>query len=934
MEEVENKKSYKDRYQELFERSVDAILIIEEDNFVDCNRAAVKMLRYRTKEDILNTHPSKLSPDVQPDGRLSYEKANEMIAIASEQGSHRFEWDHLRADGEVFTVEVLLTAIQENGRNTLHVVWREISARKKTEKSLRRLTSIVETMNDIVLISTPGGQVEYVNNSGLNILNWEKDNLSDRNILSLCSEWDAEVICQGIQTAIDKGSWKGEATLQLVHRKDIPASLIIKSHKSPRGKVEYLSIIIRDISYHKKVENWQDEQIKLLGVGADIGKCLTEDIDLNEMLQKCCRLFVEHLDAAFCRIWLLNTKENVLELKASAGMYTSLDGSHSRIPMGAFKIGRIAKNKTAHQTGNVIGDPQIHDQEWAKREGMVSFSGYPLIVDDRVIGVLAMFFRHKISAIVDKALTSVSDEIALGILRKQTDQKLLRNIQYLSSIIENIPTCIQLIDINGVVLEMNPAGLVMLGVSSKKSIVGMSIYDFIVDKDKEVFQHFNEEVCKGKKKNLTFSINALDGKERAMMSVAVPLYYSPKGAVVQLGIVQDVTNEMALDAEKAELQNQLSQTQKMESLGTLAGGIAHDFNNILTAIYGYAELAQMDTTISKTLQEDLNEIIHGADRAKELVKQILAFCRKTDHELQPLRIQIILKEVLKLLRSTLPSTIEIRQDICPDCEPVLADPTQIHQVVMNLCTNAYHAMRENGGCLDVSLASVELTEKSSATMFLKPGYYVRLTVSDTGSGIAKDYLGRIFEPYFTTKKQGEGTGLGLAVVHGIIESLNGKITVDSIIDKGTTFNVYMPALQLKAGKNSKTAADTDVPMGKERILFVDDDKVIVELQQINLESLGYTVTGVTNSVIALQIFREEPNTFDLLITDMTMPDMTGEELSKKVLAIRPGMPIILCTGYSSRINEEKAKKIGISAFAEKPLSRINLAKIIRKALRT
>jgi len=917
MEEVENRKSHKDRYQELFERSVDAILIIEEDKFVDCNRAAVKMLRYRTKEDILNTHPSKLSPDVQPDGRLSYEKANEMIAIASEHGSHRFEWDHVRADGEVFTVEVLLTAIQENGQNTLHVVWREISARKKTEKSLRRLTSIVETMNDIVLISTPGGQVEYVNNSGLNILNWEKDNPSDKNILSSCSEWDAEVICLGIQTAIDKGSWKGEATLQLVHRKNIPASLIIKSHKSPRGSVEYLSIIIRDISYHKKVENWQDEQIKLLGVGADIGKCLTEDIDLNEMLQKCCLFFVEHLDAAFCRIWLLNSTENVLELKASAGMYTGLDGSHSRIPLGSFKIGRIAKNRKAHQADNVIGDPQIHDQEWAKREGMVSFSGHPLIIDDRVIGVLAMFFRHKISAIVGKALTSVSDEITLGILRKQTDKKLLRNIQYLSSIIDNIPTCIQLIDSNGVVLEMNPAGLIMLGISSKKSIVGMNIYDFIVDTDKEAFQHFNEEVCKGKKKNLTFSINALDGKERAMMSVAVPLYYSPRGAIVQLGIVQDVTNEMALDAEKAELQNQLSQTQKMESLGTLAGGIAHDFNNILTAIYGYAELAQMDTTISKTLQEDLNEIIHGADRARELVKQILAFCRKTDHELQPLRIQIILKEVLKLLRSTLPSTIEIRLDICADCEPVLADPTQIHQVVMNLCTNAYHAMRENGGCL-----------------FLQPGYYVRLTVSDTGFGIAKDYLGRIFEPYFTTKKQGEGTGLGLAVVHGIIESLNGKITVDSTVDKGTTFSIYMPVLTSKVGENSKTAADSDVPMGKERILFVDDDNVIVELQQINLESLGYTVTGVTNSAIALQIFREEPDTFDLLITDMTMPDMTGEELSKKVLALRPEMPIILCTGYSSRINEAKAKNLGISEFIEKPFSRIDLAKTIRKALRT
>ena len=386
--------------------------------------------------------------------------------------------------------------------------------------------------------------------------------------------------------------------------------------------------------------------------------------------------------------------------------------------------------------------------------------------------------------------------------------------------------------------------------------------------------------------------------------------------------------------ERKQIEKQLLQTQRMESVGTLAGGIAHDFNNILSGILGYAELAQLDGATPEKLKKYLEEILNAAHRARDLVKQILAFSRKNELQLKPIQIQLIVKETLKLLRSSIPTTIEIKQDIDPNCQAVLADPTQIHQIVMNLCTNAYQSMRNTGGILGVSLQPIELlSDQVDQNINLQPNLYVKLEISDTGTGMSREVMDRIFDPYYTTKGHGEGTGLGLAVVHGIVIGLNGDISVHSEPGQGTTFKVYLPTVAAPAITIHDDDEVTALPAGGgERILFVDDDERIVDINKNLLAQLGYTVTALTSSIDALKVFQDNPNDFDLVITDMTMPKMTGEELIRKIFNVRPEMPIIMCTGYSELIDEEKAKILGIKSYIMKPVSQQNIAKTIRKVL--
>jgi nitrogen-specific signal transduction histidine kinase len=382
--------------------------------------------------------------------------------------------------------------------------------------------------------------------------------------------------------------------------------------------------------------------------------------------------------------------------------------------------------------------------------------------------------------------------------------------------------------------------------------------------------------------------------------------------------------------EQKRLEVQLRQAQKMEAIGTLAGGIAHDFNNILSSVIGYTELAIDDVKRESLLHSHLQEVLNAGLRAKDLVKQILTFSRQTDQETKPIQIKPIAKEVLKLIRASLPTTIEIKQNLESDAT-VLADPTQIHQVLMNLCTNADHAMCKKGGLLDVSLVDVELgPDYADQHPDLKPGPYLKVTVNDTGHGIPSNVLDRIFNPFFTTKEKGEGTGMGLSVVHGIVKSHGGAITVYSEPEKGSVFNVFLPAIekQIELGKRMKKP----VPKGTERILFIDDELSLVDMGKKLLESLGYDVVTRTSSIEALELFKARSDHFDLVITDMTMPNMTGENLAKEFIQIEPDIPVILCTGFSAGINEDKARTMGIQALVYKPILKRDLAETIREVL--
>jgi CheY-like chemotaxis protein len=390
------------------------------------------------------------------------------------------------------------------------------------------------------------------------------------------------------------------------------------------------------------------------------------------------------------------------------------------------------------------------------------------------------------------------------------------------------------------------------------------------------------------------------------------------------------TEKLAAElVKRKQTEAQLIQAQKMEAIGTLAGGIAHDFNNILASIMGYAELAILDVEKNTELHEYLNQVMVAGSRAKDLVRQILTFSRQTEKELRPLQLELILNEVFKLLRASLPATIEMRQNINSE-SPVLADSTQMHQLIMNLCTNAAHAMEQKGGILTVELNDVHLeTELTQRPSNIAAGAYIQLTVSDTGHGMTPAVTERIFDPFFTTKEKGKGTGIGLSAVHGIVKSHGGDITVSTEPGKGSTFNVFLPRIE-------KDLVEDDVieerkPTGNEYILFVDDEQTIVDIGKKMLKRLGYEVEACTGSIEALELFKLQPEKFDLIVCDMTMPKMTGEELALKLREISPDIPIVLCTGYSAKMSELTAKNI-VNAFLLKPLTMKEIGNVIRKVL--
>jgi PAS domain S-box-containing protein len=400
-----------------------------------------------------------------------------------------------------------------------------------------------------------------------------------------------------------------------------------------------------------------------------------------------------------------------------------------------------------------------------------------------------------------------------------------------------------------------------------------------------------------------------------------------------IGASRDITRQKMAEQETGELERQLRQTQKMEAIGTLAGGIAHDFNNILAAILGYAEMVQAKLPPESSIYKKQGNVIKAGLRAKDLVQQILLFSRRTDQQSQPVQPHLIIKEALKLLRSSIPATIEIKKNIPDDCGSILADPIQVHQIIMNLCTNAYHAMRETGGVMTVSLSTIEITEEGITFTELRfdPGTYIKLEVADTGYGMDRETKEKIFNPYFTTKPKGEGTGLGLSVVLGIVKSYGGHINVYSEPGEGTKISVYFPKSEV-AGAPAEVPEKKSLPQGNERILLVDDEEAILSIMKTTLEGLGYSVVSHTDSQQALELFQADSGSFDLVVTDMTMPHMTGLELTKHLFAIRPGVPVILCTGFSELINEEKAQALGIRKFLTKPIPIIDMATAIREVL--
>lgn len=501
--------------------------------------------------------------------------------------------------------------------------------------------------------------------------------------------------------------------------------------------------------------------------------------------------------------------------------------------------------------------------------------------------------------------------------RKQAEEQMAR----LMSAVQQASETVTIIDPDGTILYANPAVEKTTGYALQ-DVVGKNFHDLAFDK--QLHAEVWEIVTKG---------DAWSGHIRAQtkqgafvnIEVAISPVRNQQGTITGfVAIGRDITHELAME-------EQLRQTQKMEAIGTLAGGIAHDFNNILGGIIGYTEVLDDRIPENNPDRKYLDEIFKLSLRASDLVKQILTFSRKTQEERKPLLIHPIVKEAVKLIRSTIPTTIAISQHIDEASGMAKADPVHIHQIVVNLCTNAAHAMRQHGGVMDISLSPVVLTEEEwIKNAGILPGMYIRLRISDTGTGIDPGILHRIFDPFFTTKQQGEGTGMGLAVVHGIVKNYGGHITAESLPGRGTTFTVWLPQVTQAPGIQEESLSA--LPTGSERILFIDDEPCLIEAGRKMLTALGYTVTAINSSLEACELFQKAPDCFDLIITDHSMPHMTGYDLAKKLLAIRPSLPVILCTGYSETVSPDEAIAAGIRAFFYKPVKKNEMAKTIRELL--
>jgi signal transduction histidine kinase len=537
----------------------------------------------------------------------------------------------------------------------------------------------------------------------------------------------------------------------------------------------------------------------VVSLNADVGFAAARALTLRGMLQSCAESVVRNLGAAFARIWTLNTAGNTLLLQASAGLYTHLDGPHSRIPVGRYKVGKIARDRKPLLTNNLLTDPDVSDPDWVRRERMVAFAGYPLLIDDRLVGVLAMFARRPLAEGVLDALASVAGTIAVGVDRKQ-------------------------------------------------------------------------------------------------------------------------------------LEEQLRQAQKMEAIGQLAGGVAHDFNNLLTIINGYSEVIQTQLPENSPVLELVREVAQAGKRAASLTRQLLAFSRKQVLEPKVLDLNLVVTDLEKMLRRLIGEDVALATVLEPALGRVKADPGQVEQILMNLVVNARDAMPQ-GGKLTIETANAELDASYTQTLpDVRPGPYVLLAVTDTGVGMDEATKAHIFEPFFTTKGPGRGTGLGLAVVYGIVKQSGGHIAVYSEPGRGTTFKVYLPRVEDVPAAGKSHFGVTRSPAGTETILLAEDEDAVRALARHVLKMLGYTVLEAGHGKEALRLAEEHPGSIHLLVTDVVMPELGGQELAGRLSARRPEVRVLYLSGYT----EDTVVRHGVlepeTAFLQKPFTPATLAQRVREVL--
>ncbi len=784
----------------------------------------------------------------------------------------------------------------------------DITERTKAEKNLRYFRQAVESSSDAIGMSTSEGKHYYQNEVftrlfGLNVEEVEGEEGPPSTIYK-----DEKIGREVFETIMKGGEWNGEVEMLNKHRDKLIIHLRAYSIKDKDDQVLGLVGMHTDITDQKQAEKQLQRSAILLKTTQQLAKIGGWEIDLDKQTTFWTDEVYRIHDLQSDRFTSIENNKVDRAHNNQSDEFTHIDEA---VKLSAECYDPEDRPVIIEAFRKCVEEGKAYDLEFPftttkGRRIWIRTITSPIMEGDRVIKVIGNFMDITDQKQTEEALrvseeryrrlfNSIKD--AIFVHQPGIDGKINKFIEV------NDVACQKYGYTREELLELTPLDL---AIPELKEDARMRVRNILSEK------HYVFEIIHRSKqsKDIPVEVNAH----------LIDFYGQP----TVLSIVRDISD-------RKRLESQLQQAQKMEAIGTLAGGIAHDFNNILTAILGNAELAEFEIPGNSPARHSLDQVYKAAYRARDLVAQILAFSRQTDQELKPIKVNIILQEALNLLRSSLPATIEIRQRITTKRDTIIGDPTQIHQIIMNLCTNAHHALRDEGGVLEVSLKDVDLDlETQTDYLDLKPGSYMQLSVKDTGPGMNRETVGRIFDPYFTTKEKGEGTGLGLSVVHGIVKNHGGSIIVNSEPGEGTTFHVYFPLVESHIEPESKEAEP--VPEGNECILFVDDEEAICDIGKRSLQRLGYSVEVRTSSLEALEAFRSQPERYDLIITDMTMPQMTGDRLSKKLMEIRPDIPIVICTGFSEMLDERKAQEIGIRTFIMKPLVIRELANTVRKVL--
>ncbi|MDY6950288.1 MAG: PAS domain S-box protein [Thermodesulfobacteriota bacterium] len=876
------------RFRAVFESATEGILIADKEKkiFLAGNKKIGEMLGYGREEipriGVADIHPRQDLPQVLD----AFEKAAKGEITLAESIPVK------RKDGSVFFADISGGLVTLGGQECLIGSFRDVTERKRTEEEIARawvlLHSVIEQSPVPMITALPDGTVQTYNQAAL-------DNLG------IADEPETQ---RGLNIFKHKHTWQGfDSDGKAVPVEDLPMAWALRGEPT---KAREMRIVRKD-----GTERW----------------ILVDGVPIRDADGKLIAGFIVFPDITKRKL----AEETVIKEKHfSETAMNSLPGLFYFFD-GEGRLLRWNKNleHVSGYTGEEIGkmaaldffadeDRDLTGQ--AIQEVLEQGSGS---VENRLCTKngerIPFLFTGRRVTIEDAAFV-----VGMGIditERKRSEALVRESEEKYRLLVDNADDAIFIAQ-DGMIRFPNPKTEEVTGYSSKE-LEKVPFLNLVHPEDRDMVLERHNKRLAGEEVPSVYSFRINDRKGQELWVEINAIFITWEGRPATLNFVRDITAQKRLE-------DQLRQAQKMEAIGTLAGGIAHDFNNVLAAIIGYTEMSLEDVPKGSVLQISLEEVLKAGTRAKDLVRQILTFSRQTERESRPLQLKPVLKEALKLLRASLPTTIDIRYDIQSE-SAVMGDPTQMHQVLMNLCANAGYAMEAGGGILTVRLAEVELdADFAAGHPEISPGPHLCLSVSDTGHGMDPSTVKRIFEPYFTTKEKGKGTGLGLAVVHGIVQGHGGTITVESEPGQGTTFHVYLPVIQ--RADEGEMEGEEALPMGRERILYVEDEEPLLNLGRQLLERLGYTVVTSARGSEALEAFRAEPDRFDLMITDMTMPGMTGDRLASEIMKIRPDIPIILFTGFSPTMTEEKAKALGIRAFVMKPLHQGDMARTVRQVL--